>query len=180
MTIRYLILGALCVVAAVFITLLLWPEDLLTGSLECDETAYEVSTGTDDGQCVTEALYERQIKIRCEDGSNYASAECRKGCGESGGAGVCKEVAKQKKPDSTNVDQEQMSKGRLSIRCGDAIYAISTGTGKGLCAMTGPSDRSLPRIRIRCSDGEAFASAECRKGCEKVSGSGSCEVIKPR
>jgi hypothetical protein len=180
---RYLIFGAICVcavAAAVLALVLWWPEGgALKSSLECNETAYEVSTGTEDGQCVTETFRDGRKTIRCEDGSNYASAECGKGCGQSGGAGVCKEVAKTSKPQletPTNIDEEHASEGKLSIKCGDVLYEISTGTGKGVCAWTG----SLPRTMIQCSDGEGFASASCTKGCEKVRGSGSCEVIKLR
>lgn len=173
MTTRYLIFGAVCAVAAAVLALVLWwpEEETFRQTLQCNDTTYVVSTGTKDGQCVT-TIPER--KVRCEDGSNYASAECGKGCRESRGAGVCKEAP-------INVDREKASEGKLSIQCGNVVYEISTGTEKGICAWSGPADDpALPRTRIRCRDDQSFASASCKKGCEGVRGSGSCEVIKLR
>src|SRR5262249_13206645 len=57
-----------------------------------------------------------------------------------------------------------------SIKCGDTIYQVSTGTSGGACSVTGPIDK--PNTGTTCTDGDSRASATCVEGCGPSAGSG--------
>jgi hypothetical protein len=61
-----------------------------------------------------------------------------------------------------------------SLKCGNTIIQVSTGTSGGNCAVAGPENG--PRNSAGCNDGNNTASASCDTGCGATSGSGSCTM----
>ena len=61
-----------------------------------------------------------------------------------------------------------------SIKCGNTVYEVSTGTKGGLCATSGPAN--APVESGTCNDGGNRAGANCKTGCEGTTGSGSCTI----
>jgi hypothetical protein len=62
-----------------------------------------------------------------------------------------------------------------SIKCGNTIYEVSTGTDGGNCATSGPQNE--PRNSVGCTDsGGNQASASCGEGCGASTGAGSCKI----
>jgi hypothetical protein len=61
-----------------------------------------------------------------------------------------------------------------SIKCGDTVYEVSTGTKDGYCNAEGPA--TGPRTGTLCRDGDNKASASCLEGCGPTMGSGSCTI----
>jgi hypothetical protein len=61
-----------------------------------------------------------------------------------------------------------------SIKCGNTVYEVSTGTKAGLCATSGPAN--APVESATCNDGGNRAGANCKTGCEGTAGSGSCTI----
>lgn len=68
---------------------------------------------------------------------------------------------------------------KVSLECGGRVLNLSTGNGKGECAVTYAGDGKT-QIGASCSDGKGnSASATCGKGgCTNSSGSGSCTAGK--
>jgi hypothetical protein len=63
-----------------------------------------------------------------------------------------------------------------SIKCGDTIYTVSTGTGTGNCLTFG-GGADKPPTEVRCNDkGKQVASATCTGGCGDSDKSGSCTI----
>lgn len=61
-----------------------------TTSIKCGGTVYEVSTGTNGGNCsVSGPQGGPRNSAGCNDGANVASASCDTGCGATGGSGSC-------------------------------------------------------------------------------------------
>lgn len=68
-----------------------------------------------------------------------------------------------------------VSYASTSVKCGDTVYEVSTGNGKGSCGAGGSGRPSSERS---CSDGKGnSASASCGGGCGPTKGSGSCKVV---
>jgi hypothetical protein len=67
-----------------------------------------------------------------------------------------------------------VSYATTSIKCGDTIYQVSTGTSGGACGVTGPAGK--PSTGADCSDGGSRASATCNLGCGPSAGSGACTI----
>jgi hypothetical protein len=65
-----------------------------------------------------------------------------------------------------------------SIKCGNTVYEVSTGTKGGVCATSGPAN--APVESATCNDGGNRAGANCRTGCEGTRGSGSCTIKSVR
>lgn len=61
-----------------------------------------------------------------------------------------------------------------SIKCGNTVYQVSTGTGGGSC--TGGGVQGGPHTNGSCSDGGNTAAADCTSGCGATSGAGSCLI----
>ena len=61
-----------------------------------------------------------------------------------------------------------------SIKCGDTIYEVSTGTKDGNCSVATPEGGTA--TSTGCVDGGNKASASCHAGCGASSGSGSCTI----
>jgi deoxycytidine triphosphate deaminase len=61
-----------------------------------------------------------------------------------------------------------------SIKCGNAVYRVSTGTSGGICSMTGPANSIADGVK--CTDNGNLASATCATGCSESTGSGSCLI----
>ena len=61
-----------------------------------------------------------------------------------------------------------------SIKCGNTVYEVSTGTKEGNCVVAGPE--AGPRTGVGCNDGDNKASASCRDGCGSTQGAGSCTI----
>jgi len=61
-----------------------------------------------------------------------------------------------------------------SIKCGDTIYEVSTGTNGGNCSTGGTEGGQ--NTSAGCNDGKNEANANCQKGCGATYGSGSCTI----
>jgi hypothetical protein len=61
-----------------------------------------------------------------------------------------------------------------SIKCGNTVFEISTGTKGGGCSIGGIADQQ--HSNADCKDGDNTASANCTQGCGLVTGSGSCTI----
>jgi hypothetical protein len=62
----------------------------------------------------------------------------------------------------------------ISIKCGNTVFQVSTGTSKGQCVANGNLDG--PSTEAACADGDSVATADCKHGCQSTSGSGSCTI----
>ena len=62
-----------------------------------------------------------------------------------------------------------------SIKCGNTIYEVSTGTTGGACSRHPPTGKPTT---VACHEGEGGnkASASCRSGCGDTEGAGSCTI----
>lgn len=66
-----------------------------------------------------------------------------------------------------------VSYATTTVKCDNATYEISTGSGSGAC--TGGSG---PGSRRTCTDNKGnAASATCSGGCGETYGSGSCKAV---
>lgn len=66
-----------------------------------------------------------------------------------------------------------VSYASTTVKCDDATYEISTGSGSGAC-----STGSGPGSRRTCTDNKGnAASATCSGGCGATYGSGSCKAV---
>jgi hypothetical protein len=61
-----------------------------------------------------------------------------------------------------------------SIKCGDTVYEVSTGTTGGACGVSGPTDGQ--NNNTSCVDEGNKASATCKNGCGPSAGAGSCTI----
>lgn len=61
-----------------------------------------------------------------------------------------------------------------SIKCGNTVSEVSTGTTGGNCSVAGPEGG--PRESAGCNDGDNRAGANCQTGCGATTGSGSCTI----
>jgi hypothetical protein len=63
-----------------------------------------------------------------------------------------------------------VAEATISVKCGNKVYEVSTGTKKGGCTTT-------PQGGAYCGgDGNNWAGASCAKGCEDPKGKGTCTV----
>ena len=61
-----------------------------------------------------------------------------------------------------------------SIKGGDTVYEVSTGTKGGACGVSGPENG--PNNNTSCVDEGNKSSATCKNGCGPTAGSGSCTI----
>ena len=109
------------------------------------------------------------------DGSAYVLVG--QGCGPVTGAAECRILfagADEDQDDEAEAKEGSAAAKKArelvttsSLRCGETVYELSTGTPSGRC--TDPRDG-----RLECTDGPSSASASCARGCEETTGAGSC------
>jgi len=61
-----------------------------------------------------------------------------------------------------------------SVKCGNTIYEVSTGTRGGSCDAT--RNPGQPTTGTNCVDGNNTAEANCTTGCGTTTGAGSCTI----
>jgi hypothetical protein len=62
-----------------------------------------------------------------------------------------------------------------SIKCGDTVYTVSTGTNTGSCVTGGTQGQ--PVTTVNCQDGgKQVSSASCSGGCGTTLNGGKCEI----
>jgi hypothetical protein len=61
-----------------------------------------------------------------------------------------------------------------SIKCGNTVYEVSTGTTGGNCTAGGSG--TGPYTNTTCTDGRNEATASCNRGCGASQGAGNCTI----
>ena len=67
-----------------------------------------------------------------------------------------------------------VAQATTSIKCGNTIYEVSSGTAGGFCSTSRPENG--PTNQADCADGGNKAQASCSKGCGASQGAGSCTI----
>ena len=131
-----------------------------TTDLPCPAGGLVLSTGSQGGQCLEDAV--SGVCIDVESNSSYA--RCESGCLATHGTGSC------------SLPGEASIGGSIVLACPDGTrYLLRSGTGKGDCRVPA----QLPSSSARCSDGkDSSIEATCASGCAKPRGKGLCAVYK--
>ena len=72
------------------------------------------------------------------------------------------------------LQQDTVVYATTSVKCGNTVYEVSTGTSGGACEVN--RFPGQPTQGANCTDGGNAAEANCTTGCGNATGAGSCTI----